>query len=334
MLPACDAIYDDEGDCSVTYQVRFIDDMNLLFTDAFAQEVTSVSLYVFDENNKLVWSKMQSRDELEYVDGGYAMNLDALSPGRYHLVAWGGVDEDDSFRVSDLKVGDTIDKLTCSLKDNTRAVEASVVSDDLTPLFHGMTDIIIPEAEVEGTLKFQMQLTQNTNRVSVMLQQLNGENLQADDYEFTVEADNGHFNYDNSLIYDRQPFIYEAWSKQAGYAGVGSSATTVEKNTVSQVSVLVGYMTISRMVADTAGLSSSPLLVIRKKTDGEALLTIPLVDYALLIKRNYNGVTSDQDYLDRQHDYNIIFFVNNDALVTGQIVINSWRIVWNNDDFS
>ena len=44
MLYACDSlIYDDEGDCSVNYRVKFRYDYNMKFADAFAHEVDVVT---------------------------------------------------------------------------------------------------------------------------------------------------------------------------------------------------------------------------------------------------------------------------------------------------
>ena len=44
LLVSCNnAIYDDEGDCSVTYHLKFRYDMNMKFADAFTHEVKSVS---------------------------------------------------------------------------------------------------------------------------------------------------------------------------------------------------------------------------------------------------------------------------------------------------
>lgn len=51
LLVSCDnAIYDDEGDCSVTYHLKFRYDMNMKFADAFTHEVKSVRLYAFNSN--------------------------------------------------------------------------------------------------------------------------------------------------------------------------------------------------------------------------------------------------------------------------------------------
>lgn len=53
---SCDSvIYDYEGDCSVSYRLKFRYDKNLKWADAFANEVSSVHLYAFDPSGVLVW---------------------------------------------------------------------------------------------------------------------------------------------------------------------------------------------------------------------------------------------------------------------------------------
>ena len=47
-LAACDsAIYDNEGDCDVTYRLRFVYDRNMKWADAFASQVSSVRVRRF-----------------------------------------------------------------------------------------------------------------------------------------------------------------------------------------------------------------------------------------------------------------------------------------------
>ena len=47
-LASCEKFFDYEGDCEPHYFVSFVYDMNMLYADAFASNVSSVDLYVFD----------------------------------------------------------------------------------------------------------------------------------------------------------------------------------------------------------------------------------------------------------------------------------------------
>lgn len=58
------------------------------------------------------------------------------------------------------------------------------------------------------------------------------------------------------------------------------------------------------------------------------MLSIPLVDYALLVKGYYNRDMGDQEYLDRQDEYNLVFFLDADGdWLSSSIIINSWKVV-------
>ena len=95
LFVSCDSmIYNEEGDCSVRYRLKFRYDMNLKFADAFAHEVKSVRLYAFNPEGELVWQSAEQSSIL--ASGDYTMSLD-LDPGDYHLVAWCGLDNEESF---------------------------------------------------------------------------------------------------------------------------------------------------------------------------------------------------------------------------------------------
>ena len=74
------------------------------------------------------------------------------------------------------------------------------------------------------------------------------------------------------------------------------------------------------------------MLIIRT-TEGKLVASIPIIDYALLVKVNYNRKMSDQEYLDRQDEYNMTFFLDEqNQWINSVILINSWRVVLSNVD--
>jgi hypothetical protein len=330
VFASCNAIYDDEGDCSVQYRVRFLDDINLKYADAFDAEVTSMSLYVFDENENLLWSTYRS-DEL-FADGDFFHSVDIshLSPGKYHVVAWGGIQSDaSSFSVPNITRDPVrLQDLTCSLKRTSRAdQETDLVDTDINDLFYGTADIEIPADDEAGMHTFDIHLTKDTHRVTVILQQINGRQLSADDYEFVIEAGNGHINHDNRLLYDEKRFVYRAYDTQVTDAGLYGEDTSY-----GNASAVVARLTISRLEINDWDTYTRPSLTIYNTHTGGKLLSIPLIDYLLLVRSYYHNVSSDQDYLDRQDEFNFTFFINEGTWLNSEILINSWRVVLNNPD--
>lgn len=81
-LPSCESwLYEEEGDCSVTYHLKFRYDKNLKWADAFANEVSSVHVYAFDPSGVLVWQREEQIDPATAEN--YSMLLD-LPAGDYN----------------------------------------------------------------------------------------------------------------------------------------------------------------------------------------------------------------------------------------------------------
>lgn len=77
----------------------------------------------------------------------------------------------------------------------------------------------------------------------------------------------------------------------------------------------------------------SMMLNVYNTEKGTTVASVPLIDYALMVKGRYEGVVSDQDYLDRQDKYDVVFFLDeNNEWPRTHIYINSWKIVLQNTD--
>ncbi|WP_304643808.1 FimB/Mfa2 family fimbrial subunit, partial [uncultured Muribaculum sp.] len=70
-------------------------------------------------------------------------------------------------------------------------------------------------------------------------------------------------------------------------------------------------------------------LVVRRNSDGEDIININLIQYLLMVKGEYNRQMSNQEYLDRNDNYSLMFFVddNRNWYIAGGVYINGWRIV-------
>ena len=318
---SCDdsVIYDDEGDCSVNYRIKFKYDRNMKFADAFSNEVTSVALYAFDESGTLVYQGIESGEAL--ANENYAMSVE-LKPGNYELLAWCGVGNGESFTVPEAAVGVTKkEDLTCRM-NRVSANGVGVVSEDLAPLFHGKANVTFSD-EV-GTHYETISLTKNTNVVRVVLQQLSGDDVDPENFSFEIQDYNGFMAYDNSLLAD-ELMVYKPWRLETGSADIDADIYN-GKTRATSVGVAVAEMTTGRLMAD-----ARPILVVRNLAEDKVVLSVPIVDYALLVKGNYNRAMDDQEYLDRQDEYSMTFFLDESGdWVSSTIIVNSWRVVLNN----
>lgn len=339
-LPSCDSvIYDDEGDCSVTYRVAFRYDCNMKWADAFANEVKSVHLYAFNKDGMLVWQNTERGEVL--AEEKCAMTLD-LPAGDYHMVAWCGLDNDgegpESFTVPEARVGETrLEELQCRLR-REYDVSGAYCKEKLYPLYHGRLDVSLPDISLEGGEYIcTIPLIKNTNHVRVILQHLSGEPVDPKDFTFRIEEENGLMGYDNKLLPD-EVITYRAYDTQSATVGLGiddypelgaaPQAASVPARAVTSVSVAIADLAIARLTEER-----KTYLTI-ENAEGEIAARIPLKDYALLLKDGYDHEMTDEDYLNRQDEWSLTFFLDErDKWIGVSIIINSWRVVFKDVNF-
>lgn len=87
-LSSCDAIMDDRDDCPTGLYVTFVYDYNIQRADMFKDHVGGVTLYVYDESDKLVTSKTIGAEKLSKYGSYIHFTEGELAPGHdYRLMA-------------------------------------------------------------------------------------------------------------------------------------------------------------------------------------------------------------------------------------------------------
>ena len=311
-------IYEGEGDCGTYYNIAFKYDYNMKFANAFANEVNSVSLFVFDSNDTLV-KNIVVNDSAKVQATGFSIPLE-LESGKYELVAWAGLMNEESFDLlADVEVGKTKrEELQVALKTaNDNRVEK-----DLQPLYHGA--MTLDYTSEPGTYTETISLVKDTNVVRIMLQQMS-DGVVAEKFRYEITADNGLLDWNNDVI-ESGMITYAPWSVMTGTAEVDPDYGT-NSTRADQVSVAVAEFTLNRMID-----GKSPILTIYNLEEDVPVLSIPVADYALLVKGHYNSNMSNQEYLDRQDEYTMTFFLDDDGdWLSASIIVNSWRVVLNNE---
>ena len=322
LLSSCGMMESDSGqDCTTYRRVRFVFDMNMLFSDAFAHEVDSVTLYASDASGKVVYKKSEAVSSI--VSRGY-MDVNDLPSGTYTFRVWATGENryENSYTYGD----DTIDREDTTRLTVTVNPDNAEVSHDLTPLFFGVArNADMTDYQYGGVREATVYLTKDTNVFRVVLQNLSGDNLNPNDFSFYLTDNNGRLDCSNNLV-DDELLTYRAWSVTSGTAGV----TDKDGTTVTGVSAVVAEITTNRLVKG----HDMRLHIVNKK-DGKEIVNIPAIDYCLLVKGNYNKNMSDQEYLDREDHYDMVFFIDNQHnWLAASIYINSWRVVLQNADIN
>jgi Protein of unknown function (DUF1812). len=185
IIVSCGSIFDGEGDCDPKYIVKLKYDMNIKFADAFSNEISSISAYLFNENGEFIKREDYMKNHLDTCDNSYNLNV---LPGKYKLVIFGNAIDNNAFSITDISKDMHISTLNCKLKrKNVKSNVLSVVDEDISPLFHCfINEITLPDKE--GTHIVDASMTKNNNIIRVMLQNISGKTLKADDFIFTIEG--------------------------------------------------------------------------------------------------------------------------------------------------
>lgn len=311
---SCSMMHEDMDGCKQELKLKFKYDKNMKFADAFSSQVKTLSLHAYNKNGEMVFAKTEAVSDIEAAGGYFTLDI---KPCVYSLQVWAEGENvyDGSYKYSTKgKAEEGIENLDCKINRDGRKVDH-----DLNALYHGMMENVDLRMDDYGVKTFNMPLTKNTNNIKVVIQNASGKKLKASDFSFEIDDDNSWLDCYNDNIKE-DSITYRPWSQYDGIVGAEKSET--------QVSAVVAEMTVNRLFAN-----KNPRLKVYNNENGKLVFNIPLVDYALLVKGNYNKAMTDQDYLDRQDEYSFVFFVDDGMnWLSASIFVNSWRVVLQNVD--
>lgn len=314
---ACGSVFDDEGDCDPRYFMRFVYDMNMLRADAFATQVSSVDLYVYDAESGAYVTHISDKGEA-LASGFYRMPLN-LTPGKYNFIAWCGLaDNNEDFTVSQSAASP--EDLKCVMA-RSRDEKGAYSSRNLHAVFHGSLSAELPDEEGEHV--YTVKLTKDTNNINLSLNHTSGP-LDPSRFEVTMTDENGLMACDNSLLADEQ-IEYRPWDLRSGTLDVlGETDAYDAGEGTKEAGFLVAELSTARLMANHICRIN-----IVDKQKNKVVFSIPLVQWALMLRSANHASMGDQEYLDREDEYNLMVFLadNSNGWTAMEIFINGWHII-------
>ncbi|MCF0166919.1 MAG: FimB/Mfa2 family fimbrial subunit [Bacteroidales bacterium] len=304
-LTSCKLVYEDQRPCE--FKVKFVYDYNMKFADATSNELDNVTLYVFDESGALAYQGKADKQTLEANDNCMIV---PLKTGKYNMVAWGNGKHEADAVVWNNGVGGIEAEMSRFIDTGSD----NYLCSNIDALFYGKLEDSVPaNADYTSVL----HLMKNTNSVQVVLQQMT-ESAEVDPERYLIYtvADNSAYDAKNEFVSTGAPTIYEAWDVK------GLLLTKSDYNGVK------AEMTIPRLKPN----SGMRLIVEDRRSDSQKpIIDIPLADILLLVRNHYSETLTEQEYLDRQDDFSIMFFLQNngsgDLWLNTHIYVNSWKVV-------
>ena len=351
-----DTTNDDNEDTTGLY-VNFVYDYNTQHTDMFTDDVGSVTLYVFDESDRLVAQRTVSGSELSVYGFNIHFTEQELAPGHQYRLSALAMQKDwnaalatpgAKYRKTALNTGDRRQQLMVSLdratatNNNYHEVSTAAPLDTMWHTKQVMTayaanqptdthyhENAVGEATTNAVETVTLEsgvpayatvsLVRNTNHLNISIYNLNNpENVDADDYEVFILDANGDVDCDNNVVTPTDSIVYRPYAQWT---------TTFNTDGSPDVMRSAHYdLMFNRLMYNTT-IDDNAVLCIHRKSNGKevAVLNLPyILCEGRMAYETYNY--RPQEYLDREYDYRLEFFLRGDRWVYLTICID--RLSW------
>ncbi|WP_311566743.1 FimB/Mfa2 family fimbrial subunit [Porphyromonas uenonis] len=299
---SCDkCIYEDLSSCPLRVQLRY--DYNMQYVDRWHREAEDVHLYVFDEAGRFVSEMIDAAAPYEEKQT-FELRLD---PGNYTIMALCGHRMGTLYKESKLQVGtSTMQDL---LVEISRAEDKRIAT-ELPPLLYGVSKEV--KIQGDGSRLIVVPMAKWTNSIRLVMQDLSEggkSNIKLDNYDFRITAPNGRYNGAGEVLTDDVLTYTPYYAEQLK----GTGGIAVELNTLRLLT------------------NQKQRLIITERATGKELLNVDLLSLLLQTKFYANNKLSDQEFLDREDRYAIIFAfdgrpVTQETFLAVSVWINGWLI--------
>lgn len=330
---SCESVYDDQSECPRGVSLRFVYEYHMeRGANAFPANVDCITVYVFNPDGDCLAKFSETSDALR--NENYRMLL-PLEAGSYDLLVYGGLACGESrFEITPAEVS-RLDEVEVRLPLNGQGVsdvQLHDIENRTGGLFYGALSVTLLEDDYQEETVYMMK---DTNDIQVILQELDSPyTVNYADYEYKIIDDNFVLDSSNSVVEtataDYVPYYapYAAENRVMGYVEyVGRNGALLEADAGKPVQVACAGFSTSRLVVEHL---SSARLVITDKYSGKAIIDIPLIKYLTGIRGfGDSWIKSDQEFLDRQSRWTMMFFLQSGVWVNMRISVNWWTVRFN-----
>lgn len=343
-------IKEDMDDCPPAISkvaLQFDYTYNVKQADAFAAEVKNINVYAFDENGKFFDSYIESREKFET---GHTMEITGLKDGKYTFVCLArdrqvmsrAEDDEMEFSFASLTPGvSTIDDLTERMgKDNGEEIKNDK---EFAALYTAKTQVDFQRLNQNGNegtvVTSTLSLMKCTKSYRIVL--LPYENDQADfkpeNFDVRIEGSAAWLDHKGEKVKNEKiTYLPYNMERRANYDG---AHTEVNEEPVDQA--LIYDLSSSRMFerqndrravrdGDKNNYDDKRIIItdLRDKDNPIELFNHSLPWFLALCGEKVNPNWDDQEYLDREDHYVLMFYVSDkrDYNMITKVNVNGWNV--------
>ncbi len=331
-LSSCNGvIYDDLDPCPEGVRLRFVYDYNMEFANAFPSQVECLTVLVYNSDGSYRETHTVT-DRSLLSNENWRLDID-LPEGDYKIIAYGGLAcGDKSYHFVETPAPSTqLGSLQVALNQE---IKDRVIGTDLHKLFWGTTlekengsdktdfskaiDVKVRKSTMAYD-EYTVYMMRDTNNLRIVLQELSGDPVDDRFFNFEVIDDNTLMGWNNAVI-PAAPFTYLPWTRGQASTGLLPDG--------SECKVAFAEFSFGRLVTENA-----PVLRVTRVSDGSEVINIPLINYLALMKSESFYNMPVQEYLDRENQWNMTFFLDRHwKWISVQIEVQGWSVRINNPD--
>lgn len=343
-------IKEDMDDCppaisKVALQFDYI--YNVKQADAFAAEVKNINVYAFDENGKFFDSYIESREKFET---GHTMEITGLKDGKYTFVCLArdrqvmsrAEDDEMEFSFASLTPGvSTIDDLTERMgKDNGEEIKNDK---EFAALYTAKTQVDFQRLNQNGnegtvvTSTLSLMKCTKTYRIVLLPYENDQADFKPENFDVRIEGSAAWLDHNGEKVKNEGiTYLPYNMERRANYDG---AHTEVNEEPVDQA--LIYDLSSSRMFerqsdrrsvrdGDKSKYDDKRIIItdLRDKDNPIELFNHSLPWFLALCGEKVNQNWGDQEYLDREDHYVLMFYVSDkrDYNMITKVNVNGWNV--------
>lgn len=343
-------IKEDMDDCPPAISkvaLQFDYTYNVKQADAFAAEVKNINVYAFDENGKFFDSYIESREKFET---GHTMEITGLKDGKYTFVCLArdrqvmsrAEDDKMEFSFASLTPGvSTIDDLTERMgKDNGEEIKNDK---EFAALYTAKTQVDFQRLNQKGnegtvvTSTLSLMKCTKTYRIVLLPYENDQADFKPENFDVRIEGSSAWLDHKGEKVKnERITYLPYNMERRANYDG---AHTEVNEEPVDQA--LIYDLSSSRMFerqndrrvvrdGDKNNYDDKRIIItdLRDKDNPIELFNHSLPWFLALCGEKVNPNWDDQEYLDREDHYVLMFYVSDkrDYNMITKVNVNGWNV--------
>lgn len=343
-------IKEDMDDCPPAISkvaLQFDYTYNVKQADAFAAEVKNINVYAFDENGKFFDSYIESREKFET---GHTMEITGLKDGKYTFVCLArdrqvmsrAEDDEMEFSFASLTPGvSSIDDLTERMgKDNGEGIKNDK---EFAALYTAKTQVDFQRLNQKGnegtvvTSTLSLMKCTKTYRIVLLPYENDQADFKPENFDVRIEGSAAWLDHKGEKVKNEKiTYLPYNMERRANYDG---AHTEVNEEPVDQA--LIYDLSSSRMFerqsdrravrdGDKSKYDDKRIIItdLRDKDHPIELFNHSLPWFLALCGEKVNQNWDDQEYLDREDHYVLMFYVSDkrDYNMITKVNVNGWNV--------